>query len=90
MSDWDKDLIANAFLVPGDENMDCVILVAIDAYGMGINNPDIKFVIQWDFLITFDAMIQRLERPGRKGGQAIFILFTPKWSQIRDPKEIED
>lgn len=90
MSNWDKDLIANAFLQPDDENMECTILVATDAYGMGIDNPDIKLVIQWDFPITFDAMIQRLGRAGRKGGLSTFILFTPKWSQVRGPKEIED
>lgn len=45
MFDWDKDLIANTFFVPGDENIDCVILVATDAYGMDINHLDIKLVI---------------------------------------------
>lgn len=57
MSDLDKNLIANAFLQPSNKNIECTILVAIDAYGMGIDNPDIKLVIQWDFLTTFDAMI---------------------------------
>lgn len=45
MSDWNKDLIANAFLQLGDENIECIILVATDAYGIGIDNPDIKLVI---------------------------------------------
>ena len=90
MSDCDKDLIAKAFLVSSDDNLNCIILVATDAYGMGINNPDIKLVIQWDFFITFDAMIQQLGRVGRKGRQSTFILFILKGSQIKDPKEIED
>lgn len=90
MSDWDKDLIAKAFLTPGNDNLECTILVATDAYGMGIDNLDIKLVIQWDMPITFDAMDQRLGRAGRKGGQSIFILFTPKWTQVKDPKEIEE
>lgn len=58
LSEWDKDLIENAFLMLADKNMDCVILVATDAYGMSINNLDIKLVIQWDFPITFNVMIQ--------------------------------
>lgn len=90
MSAWDKDLIANLFLQPGDKNMKCTILVATDAYGIGINNLNIKLVMQWDFSITFDAMIQQLRRVGRKGGLSTFILFTPKWSQIRDPKKIKN
>lgn len=57
MSDWDKDLIANAFLQPGNKNIECTILVAIDAYGMGIDNPDIKLIIQYNFPITFNAII---------------------------------
>lgn len=57
MSDWNKDLIAKAFFGSGDDNLTYIIFVATDAYGMGINNLDIKLVIQWDFPITFDAMI---------------------------------
>lgn len=46
ISDWDKELIAKAFNIPGNENTECMILVATDAYGMGIDNPDIQLVIQ--------------------------------------------
>lgn len=70
--------------------MECTILVATDAYGMGIDNPDILLVIQWDIPISFDAMIQRMGRAGRKGGNAIFVLLTPKWSNVKDQKEIDD
>lgn len=58
MSDWDKNLTAAAFRIPGDENLECTFLVATDAYGMGIDNPDIKLIIQWDLPISFDSMIQ--------------------------------
>lgn len=42
MFDWNKYLIVNAFLKPGDKNMECTILVTTDAYGMGIDNPNIN------------------------------------------------
>ena len=45
LSDWDKGLTAAAFVVAADENEECVILVATDVYGMGIDNPDVKLVI---------------------------------------------
>ena len=38
MSEWDKSLIAQTFSVLGEKNTECTILVATNAYGMGINN----------------------------------------------------
>lgn len=46
MSEWDKNLIAKAFGKPAEENNEYIILVANDTYSMGIDNPDIKLVIQ--------------------------------------------
>lgn len=89
MSDWDKKLIAKAFKISGTENTECVTLVATDTYGMGINNPDIRLVIQWDLPISFDSMIQRMGRAGRKGQQVWFILLTQKWTQVKRPDEIK-
>ena len=79
MSDWDKDLISKAFRIPGEDNTSCTILVATDAYGMGIDNPDIRLVVQWDLPISFDSMIQRMGCAGKKGvQQAVFVFLTPK------------
>ena len=89
ISECDKNLTAEAFRVPGEENTECVILVATDAYGMGIDNPDIKLVVQWDFPILFDLMIQRMGRTERKEGKATFVLLTSKWSRIKDSDEID-
>lgn len=41
MSKWDKSLIAKVFKVVGEENNECIVFVATDAYSMGIYNPDI-------------------------------------------------
>lgn len=46
MFDWDKNLITKAFFVSGDNNLHCIILVTTDVYGIRINNPDIKLIIQ--------------------------------------------
>lgn len=45
---------------------------------MGIDNPDVKLVVQWDFFLSFDSIIQQVDHTGRKGGQVFFLLFTPK------------
>lgn len=34
-------------------------------------------------------MIQHIGRAGSKGGASVFILFTPKWTKIKDLDEIE-
>lgn len=73
MSKWDKNLIAQAFRVPRKKNIECTILVAMDVYGIGINNPDIRLVIQWDIPLSFDSMIQQMDRAGRKGKVSVFI-----------------
>ena len=45
MSEWDKNLIIQAFSISGEEITEYTILAATDAYGMGINNPNVKLVI---------------------------------------------
>lgn len=45
MSKWNKNLTIEAFGKPVEENNEYVILVTIDAYSIGINNPDVKLVI---------------------------------------------
>ncbi|MCJ1464294.1 hypothetical protein MMC07_002907 [Pseudocyphellaria aurata] len=44
MSEHDKEVTANEFRVPGSENTERTILVATDAYGMEIDNPDVAHV----------------------------------------------
>lgn len=57
MSEWDKIFTTEAFGKPGTKNIECTILFATDAYSMGINNPDVKLIIQWDIPLSFDLMI---------------------------------
>lgn len=56
---------------------------------MGINNLNVKFVIQKNILLLFNLMIQRMERVGRKSGDSTFVFFIPKWSRNEDPEEIK-
>lgn len=89
MSEWDKCVIPNTFAVPGNENTEYTILIVTDIYSMDIDNPDVKLVIQWDTPLLFDSMIQRMSQARRKGGASTFILFTFKWTRIKDQEEIE-
>lgn len=49
-----------------------------------------KLVIQWDIPLSFDLLIQKMGRAGKKGGDSTFVFFIPKWSRIKDPAEIEN
>lgn len=89
MSEYDKTMTADEFRVLGEENTECTILVATDAYGMSIDNPDVELVIQWDLPLSYDAMIQRMGCAGRKSVASTFVLLSPKWTMIKDPQEIE-
>lgn len=89
ISDWDKKITAKAFMIRGDQNHKCTIIVATNKYGMGINNPDIRLVVQWDISTILDAMIQKLSKDGRDGNQSIFILITTKWTNIKDSNELK-
>lgn len=64
---WDKELIAKASKTPGNENTECIILILSNTYGMGMNNPDIRLVVKWDLLLSYDSMIQRIAQAKRKG-----------------------
>lgn len=39
--------------------------------------------------MTFDLMIQQMSRGERRGRASVFILFTLKWTKMKDPAEIE-
>lgn len=45
MSDWDKELIAKAFKIPGNKNIEYMIFIATNVYRIEIDNLDIKLVI---------------------------------------------
>lgn len=44
--DWNKKLNADAFAITPEDNTECIIFVATDVYDMGINNPDVRLIIQ--------------------------------------------
>lgn len=89
MSDWDQNLTVAAFCIPEDENLECIILVITDVYNMDIDNLDVKLVIQWDLILFFDSMIQKMSHARQKDGLLYFILFIPAWTVIKNQEEIE-
>lgn len=87
--EFDKDFTIKVFQMPNKKKAACIIFVATDTYSIEINNSNIRLVIQWDLPINFDSMIQCISRAGNKRGQATFILFIAKWTQMKNTIELE-
>ena len=72
------------------QNNKCRVIVATNAFGMGIDKPDVRVVIHMDLPDSIEAYFQEAGRAGRDGEKAFAIILYAKADKKSLLKRITD
>ncbi|MDX6771165.1 MAG: ATP-dependent DNA helicase RecQ [Elusimicrobiota bacterium] len=76
MTPEQREFVQNAF-----KRDDADVIVATVAFGMGIDKPDVRFVIHRDMPRSVEAWVQEVGRAGRDGAPADCVMFY-SWADV--------
>ena len=66
-----------------ENRLTCV--VATSAFGMGVDKPDVRWVVQYQPPLWLSEYVQEIGRAGRDGSQAIGLTLVSERSGLLDP-----
>ena len=69
----ERTRVQEAFFDNSENGLD--IVAATNAFGMGIDKPDIRYILHWTLTGTLEEYCQEVGRAGRDGKEARCVLF---------------
>ena len=69
----ERNRVQEAFFDDSENGLD--IVVATKAFGMGIDKPDIRYIVHWTLTGTLEEYCQEIGRAGRDGEDSFCVLF---------------